>query len=242
MEIIKKIGIWGDSILKGIVFDENAGKYRPLKNCAVNLIKNNYRLDIKNNSRFGCTAPKAEKNLEQSLNNGYSADMVLIEFGGNDCDFDWSRVSQAPDDEHFPNTPLSEYISAMSSMITNLINHKIKPVLMNLPPINAEKYFDWITKPDNVNAENVLHWLKEKNVIYRQQENYSNAVERLSAKYNIPLIDVRTPFLQIRDYSKYLCVDGIHLNEKGQEFMSKAIAGFTKKYNIFPVVQGEKIC
>ncbi|MGN0471106.1 MAG: SGNH/GDSL hydrolase family protein [Acutalibacteraceae bacterium] len=233
MEIIKKIGIWGDSILKGVVFDEAVGKYRSLKNCAVNLIKNrNLNIDIKNNSRFGCTAPKAEKNLEQFLNDGYRADLVLLEFGGNDCDYNWAEVSADPDSEHSPNTPLSKFIDSMHNMINLLIKHKIQPVLMNLPPISAEKYFDWITKPDNVNPDNVLHWLKEKYVIYRQQENYSHAIDNMAREYNIPLIDVREPFLEIRDYDNYLCVDGIHLNEKGQALMSRTIEDFAHAKNL----------
>lgn len=233
MEIINKIGIWGDSILKGIILDESSGKYRTLKDCAVNLIKRNYsNVDIKNNSRFGCTAPKAEKNLEQSLENGYRADIVLIEFGGNDCDFNWSEVSNEPNIEHTPNTPLTEFVKSMSNMANNLIRHRIKPVLMNLPPISAERYFERISSLENVNASNVLFWLKEKSVIYRQQENYSNAIDRLSRQYNIPLIDVRTPFLQIHDYNSCLCADGIHLNEKGQRIMSQTISNFIKSNNL----------
>ena len=227
MEITKKIGIWGDSILKGVVFDETVGKYRSIKNCAVNLLKNrNSNIDIKNNSRFGCTAPKAEKHLEQFIKDGYSADVVLLEFGGNDCDHNWAEVSADPDGEHSPNTPRPKFIESMHNMINLLISNKIKPVLMNLPPISAEKYFDWITKPDNVNPDNVLHWLKEKNVIYRQQENYSHAIDNIAREYNIPLIDVREPFLEIKDYDNYLCIDGIHLNEKGQALMSETIENF----------------
>lgn len=227
MKIINKIGIWGDSILKGVIFDEISGKYRSLKNCAVNLFKKDFtNVDIKNNSRFGCTAPKAEKNLEQFLENGYSADIVLLEFGGNDCDFNWAEVSAAPYSEHKPNTPLSEYIKSMTNMINNLIKHKITPVLMNLPPISAERYFDWITVPEDVNADNVLYWLKEKQVIYRQQENYSHAIDNMARKYHIPLVDVREPFLEIRDYNNYLCVDGIHLNEKGHAVMCDTFKKF----------------
>lgn len=233
MKIINKIGVWGDSILKGVIFDEKAGKYRPSDDSAVNILKRDFlAVDIKNNSRFGCTAPKAEKNLEHFLENGYHADAVLLEFGGNDCDFNWAEVSAAPHSEHEPNTPLSKFIESMHNMVNNLIKHKITPVLMNLPPISAERYFNWITIPENVNAENVLFWLKEKQVIYRQQENYSHAIDNMARQYNIPLIDVREPFLEIRDYENYLCVDGIHLNEKGQALMSKTIENFAKKHQI----------
>ena len=30
--VVQKIGIWGDSLLKGVIFDEVTGKYRATKN------------------------------------------------------------------------------------------------------------------------------------------------------------------------------------------------------------------
>ena len=58
---MKKIEIWGDSVLKGIIFDEEKMKYKRLsENIALkNLDK--FGLTIKNNAHFGMTAPKASK-------------------------------------------------------------------------------------------------------------------------------------------------------------------------------------
>ena len=51
--VVQKIGIWGDSLLKGVIFDEVTGKYRATKKCAVNLFSRIFStVDIKNNSRF----------------------------------------------------------------------------------------------------------------------------------------------------------------------------------------------
>lgn len=228
-KIIKKVGIWGDSILKGVIFDEAVGKYRATKRCAVNLFSRIFSsVDIKNNSRFGCTAPKAEVNLENSLDKGFSADAVLLEFGGNDCDFNWIKVSQTPHAEHMPNTPLPQFIHSMKKMINSLVQHNIKPILVNLPPINADMYFEWISQMDGVNGDNVLYWLKDKSVIYRHQELYSCAIERMAYENNLTLINIREPFLQIRDHKSCLCVDGIHPNERGQAIIYDTF----KKYAI----------
>lgn len=226
-KVVQKIGIWGDSLLKGVVFDEVTGKYRATKECAVNLFSRVFKsVDIKNNSRFGCTAPKAEANLEKSLEKGFYADAVLLEFGGNDCDFNWAEVSANPEIEHLPNTPRPQFINSMKKMVDELIKHNIKPILSNLPPINSDMYFDWICQMERVDGDNVLYWLKDKTVIYRQQESYSRAIENLATEYNLPLVDIREPFLEIRDYKSYLCVDGIHLNEKGQAIMCDTFKNF----------------
>lgn len=230
-KMINKVGIWGDSILKGVVFDEVANKYHTTKACAVNLFKKLFNtVDIKNNSRFGCTAPKAEENLELTLNKGYKPDAVLLEFGGNDCDFNWLEVSNAPKAEHEPNTPMPQFAASMRSMIKSLTSRGITPVLMNLPPISSEKYFDWISKMDGVNGDNVLYWLREKEVIYRQQESYSHMIEKIAYENNLALIDVRSRFLNIRDYQSYLCCDGIHLNEKGQKLLCETFTTYMAAY------------
>ena len=223
LSMIQNLAIWGDSLLKGIIFDEKTSRYKPLKTCSVNLFSKEFPFTVKNNSRFGCTAPKAEANLEKSLQKGFSADAVLLEFGGNDCDFNWAKVSANPEIEHQPNTPLPEFVK---NMVDELTKHNIKPILSNLPPISSEMYFDWISRMDGVDGDKVLYWLKDKTIIYRQQESYSHAIEKLAYEYNLPLIDIREPFLKIRDYKSYLCVDGIHLNEKGQSIMCSTFKNY----------------
>ena len=232
MNTIKNLGIWGDSLLKGIIFDEKEGRYHPSKKSSVKLFEQNFPIQIKNNSRFGCTAPKALENLKRALDKGFAADAVLLEFGGNDCDFDWGEVSKHPDIHHEPHTPYVQFVETMKKMVQLLKKHQITPVLMNLPPIDSERYFNWIASLEGVDGDRVLYWLKEKNIIYRQQELYSRAIEKLAYREGLPLIDVRSPFLQQHDYCNYLCVDGIHLNELGQKRMSEVFSSYAKEYAI----------
>lgn len=231
MANVTNIGIWGDSILKGIILDENDGRYKQFKQCAVNVFKRIFNMvDVRNNSRFGCTAPKAQKNLDMTLRKGYQADVVLLEFGGNDCDFNWAEVSANPTGHHEPNTPPKQFVQSMRDMIETLLKYHITPILMNLPPIDSERYFQWISQMENVNANNVMKWLKEKEVIYRQQESYSHKIEKLAREYDLHLIDVREPFLEVRDYKNYLCQDGIHLNKKGQKLLYKTFSDYAQHF------------
>ena len=225
---IQNLGIWGDSLLKGIILDETDGKYRPLKQCSVHLFNKVFPLSIKNNSRFGCTAPKALDNLERSLKKGFHADAVLLEFGGNDCDYNWAEVSEHPEEEHQPHTPFEEFTATMEKMVHILLEHNIRPLLMNLPPIDATRYFDWISQLKGVNGERVLQWLKQKDIIYRQQERYSLAIDKLAYVEGLPLIDVRDRFLTLRNYRDYLCLDGIHLNEQGQKILGETFSSYAK--------------
>ena len=233
MSVISKIDVLGDSILKGVVLDEAGGRYRLLKDSAVNTFAQLFHLEVKNHSHFGCTAPKALANLDRTLSSDFHADLVLLEFGGNDCDFDWAEVSADPQGFHEPHTPYDEFVKAMQNMIQTLLAKGITPVLMSLPPIDSLRFFDWVTRPDNVDPDKVLAYLGEKDFIYRHQERYSLAITSLAYKNNLPFVDVRDVFLKERDMGKCLCTDGIHPNERGQKLIQDA---FADRYRLYSAV------
>ena len=223
--LLSSVAIWGDSILKGTVFDDESGKYRQCSSCGLDVIKRKFpELALENHAAFGCTAPKAEARLVKALSDGKHPDAALIEFGGNDCDFDWAAVSARCRSEHKPHTEYQTFVDTLRHMVQLLIEHDIMPVLMTLPPISAELYFDFFCRSDDLDPENVLFWLRDKQVIYRTQENYSHAADIVAKEYGTALIDVRTQFLFERRTADFLCTDGIHLNEKGQIMMGEILA------------------
>lgn len=231
MYVISKIDVWGDSILKGVVLDEAAGKYRLLRNGAVNAFAQLFHLEVKNHSHFGCTAPKALANIDRTLGSGFDADMVLLEFGGNDCDFNWAEVSKDPTFDHQPHTTYENFVGAMQEMIQTLLARGIRPVLMSLPPIDSFRFFDWVTRPDNVDADKVLSFIGDKDYIYRHQERYSLAITRLAYKNGLPLLDVRDAFLRERNMGECLCTDGIHPNERGQKLIQDVFSAHYLTYS-----------
>lgn len=227
MSVITEIDVIGDSILKGVVLDDIGGRYRLLKTGAVKAFSQLFSIDVKNHSHFGCTAPKALASLERTLATDNAADLVLLEFGGNDCDFNWAEVSKNPTGKHSPNTPYEEFVQAMQTMIATCRSKGCTPVLMSLPPIDSIRYFDWITKPDNVNPDHIMEFLGDKDFIYRHQERYSRAIVRLAYENLLPLVDVRDAFLNQKYLSKLLCADGIHPTEEGQKLIEDV---FTARY------------
>lgn len=65
--------------------------------------------------------------------------------------------------------------------------------MMNLPPIDAVKFFDTWIAPDE-NSAAILDWLGDVQKIYRWHELYSLETEEIARRTNTPLIDVRKPF------------------------------------------------
>ncbi len=213
--IRKKIGIIGDSILKGVIFDELIGKYRFLKDSAANLFGSSNQVEINNQAAFGCTTAKAMEKLPRVLED--ESDIVLLELGGNDCDYNWDAVCEKPYAEHLPNTPYAEFKKNVREIIERVLNSGKRPVIMTLPPIDSDRYFNWIVGADHGRAARLMEFLGDKSRIYRHQELYASALENIAASYNLATVPVRETLLAIPKYSDYMCVDGIHLNERGQE-------------------------
>mgnify|MGYP000265047753 CR=1 FL=1 len=222
--IIKSICGFGDSIMRGVVFDSIRGKYTFLKNSFANLLGISSGIKVVNYAKFGCTIRTGREILEKNVAKLPEYNYTVLEFGGNDCDFDWAAVSENPDGNHQPKTPVDEFEKIYSEVIDTVKENGSKPVLLSLPPLNAGRYFSWITK--GLNAENILHWLGDVEMIYRWHEMYNLVVVRLASIKKIPLIDIRKAFLETRNYLNLYCEDGIHPNEKGHALISEVI----KKY------------
>ncbi len=221
MPIIKTVGILGDSLLRGVVFDEIAGKYKFLKESAANMFGLSNDVKVNNYSKFGCTTKKALENLSSVLTKDTTSDIFLLELGGNDCDFNWNAVCESPTEDHKPNVMLKDFKKNVCEIIERLLEAGKRPVVMTLPPIDAEKYFAWICAGCKEKEERLLSFLGDKNLIYRHQELYASAFEKVALKYNLVTVQVREALLAIHKYSDYLCLDGIHLNEKGQTLIKQ---------------------
>ena len=110
------VEIYGDSIMKGTLLDNITKRYSYKKDL-LTPIEDSFPLELKNRSKFGCTIEKGEKMLDIALAQGPSCDTILLEYGGNDCDFHWDQVAENPSGEHFPHTPLARFESIYRSMI-----------------------------------------------------------------------------------------------------------------------------
>ena len=223
MQKNRVISIFGDSILKGMRMLSGTTRYGTTDDIGLESICKQHDWVLDNRSRFGCTVKKGEMLLNRQLEKGDTPAAVLLEYGGNDADFRWSEVAAHPYDEHLPNTPLPQFYETLRRMVLSLRAHGIRPVLSTLPPISSERYLDWITR-DGLSKDNILTWLGDANAIYRYQENYSRAIERLASELSCDLVDLRSAFLNRRVLLPYLCADGIHPSDLGQRLIHDVLS------------------
>lgn len=222
----RKISIWGDSILKGIILDESQSRYVVLKNNCVDRFAQETNAIITNHASFGMTTVKAFERITRSLERRppVAQDIILVEFGGNDCDYHWAEISEQPDKEHLPNTPIDKFAEVLQSIIEAFKSFSIDPILMTLPPLEPTRYFNWISK--GLSKENILKWLGDVNKIYRWQEAYNEIIVDTAQTQGLRLINTRNKFLTADHFADRLCADGIHLNEAGHDTLLDSFLGY----------------
>jgi lysophospholipase L1-like esterase len=222
MQTNRVISVFGDSILKGVRMLKGTTRYGTTDDIGLESIARAHDWVLDNRSRFGCTVTKGEQLLNRLLEKNDPPAAVLLEYGGNDADFRWDEVAARPLEEHLPNTPLPVFCDTLRRMVLSLRAHGVRPVLSTLPPISSERYLNWITR-NGLSKENILQWLGDANAIYRYQEKYSLAIERLAAETGCFLVDLRSAFLDKRVLLPYLCADGIHPSDAGQRLIHEVL-------------------
>lgn len=221
--------VYGDSILKGIILDEDRGQYVPMKQDDFAPLCEKYAMDVVNKSKFGYTIGRGWALMSRALQNAAEKNTVpcrymVLEYGGNDCNFDWKAVSDDPHGEHMPMTTLAAFTDTMKHIISVLREHAITPILVSLPPIHAVRYLNHIVaSTPGTDKARILSWLGgDAEMIYRYQELYSSVVTRTAYEMNCMYVDLRSAFLDKHNYMELLCRDGIHPNEKGHALIADA--------------------
>ena len=223
--------LFGDSISKGVVYDEQKEKYVMLKDSFPNLLQNKLKGVIFNAGKFGNTILRAAERLQNDVLKK-NPDFVIIEFGGNDCDFNWDEVAKSPFENHNPNTDFNIFEKSLKNLVLSLKSTGIVPILMTLPPLDADRYFKWVSKNSSAIGDKILTWLGSVCKIYWWQERYSSAIARIAQETGTHCIDIRSAFLKTPDFRQYLCIDGIHPNEQGHVIIAeKFIEYISNGYN-----------
>lgn len=231
---LKNVCAFGDSVMKGIVVDdenwtENGIKYKISDKGFAARCRDRLNIEVNNYARFGGVVSQGEKLMGRYVDRISSSDFVLFEYGGNDCDYDWAAISENPDKEHQPKTPIEQFVTLYSSLIDKVKELGSRPVLLSLPVLEPNRFFKHVTR--SINSDNVLRWLGGSVLtIDRWHEMYNMAVFRLGAQKNVPVIDITSVFLEKKDYYNYICDDGIHPNERGHELIENAIIDYLGNY------------
>lgn len=227
-----KVVIYGDSIMRATVLDDT-NRYRATISGILDRLDEAYQIDFKNRAHFGITCTRGADLLERDLQKGLECDYAVVEFGGNDCSFLWEEVAEDPDYDHQPNTAVQTFGETLTAMVEKLQAAGVPPILMTLPPVDAERHLHFIGR-DDTGRRNILQWLGDAHMIYRFHELYSRTIEKVARRTGTILVDVRGRFLDKHNLKELLGEDGIHLSEAGYKIIGETFADFIEAHRTQP--------
>ena len=216
--------VFGDSILKGVVtIPESKNLFDVTENDSLTLAQKKLGFELDNRSIYGNITSKGLVKLQKYLEKGGQADLCVIEFGSNDCDYDWNIFAPGAQFPSFdtipPKVPMNDYLANLEAMVKLCREHKITPVIMNLIPYICDKWFKTIAKGHDQAA--ILRFLDgSTETLGKNQQRYYTALMNFDSKNNIQLIDAWKLFSKLDKQEKYMCDDGIHPNEEGYNLLA----------------------
>ena len=137
--------VFGDSVLRGVIFDEKAGGYRMHRGRFADAMAR-FHLDVQNNSRFGFTVDRGSELIRETVTKENHPEFVFLEYGSNDCNFDWEKVAEEPDSEHEPVMPAERFTKLYSELVDYVFDCGSMPVVVLPPPIDSEKFLSWVCR------------------------------------------------------------------------------------------------
>ena len=222
-----KLVALGDSIIKGVLVQSEGerSRYSLADKSIVECCAEKLGGESLNLGKMGCTIEAGERILDRYLDKMSGAQYVLLEYGGNDSDYNWQEIAEAPEKEHFPRTRLEVFEEVYERVVCKIKQMGAIPLVLSLPPMDAERYFAFFSQKweDGFRA-NVMRWLGgSTNTIMSGHELYNLATMRIAQRTGAQWIDVTSGLLKEHNFRAYLCDDGIHPNERGQRMIAEAV-------------------
>ena len=129
----------------------------------------------------------------------------------------WNLISSNPNEHHDPKVPLDDFKNILEQTVQTAIENSITPVLVTSTPLVTKWWFDYICIGQN--REALLKFINnDPEVLFKNQEQYSNTVKEFATKNNIQLIENNNIDLKVMmNYPVFLVND----SEKNMELISK---------------------
>ena len=220
---MKKFLIFGDSIMKGVMYNGETGRYSLAKD-RKNELFSNAGIFFDNYSRMGATVEKGLDTVEKCIDVLDSDTVVLLEYGGNDCDHRWQEISDDPDGKHLPVVDPEKFTRLYGELIELIKSRGAQVVVSTLYPLAPKTYFKWITLGRN--SDNILKWLGDVDILYRWQEYYNLLAMSVASRYGCRIFDLRSSIGVDHGFADLVGADGIHPTAKGHSLISDMLYGF----------------
>ena len=225
---LRPIHLFGDSIGKGIMFDEGRGRYAIARErCDVQL-QSALNVPVENHARMGATVAEG---LQDFLECGdIAGTIVVIEYGGNDCDLKWDEVAKDPSAYHEAKVPLETFRRLLKEFVLKVRRRNAAPLLVTAAAPCMPSVF-LTGSPKGWTRMQCYRYLIDVQNIYRWQERYAIAVRDAALETGCDIFDLRDVFLSRRDVADLISLDR-HASKYQRPYADNGVA-FAKRLFVY---------
>ena len=216
----KSVTVIGDSLLKGIIFNENKNVYNVLKDNCISLLKEEEKLNINDYSMCGLNVENLNKYFNLVLKQT-NDQIIILEIGTDSFEQDLLT------NEFKPLYSVKKYKKVLKKIIRTSTKDAREIVLTTIPYISNQKFYEFNMNKTFLTKQ--MDVLEINNYI----EKINNVIKQLSSKYNIFVIDLNKGINSF-DTELY-SVDGKYLSVKGHKTLKDIFVESIKKSSIYSI-------
>jgi len=217
---IKSVSVIGDSLLKGIIYNENKNIYNVLENNCISLLEEESNLNINNYSICGLNIDNLNKYFKLVLNKSKD-EIIILEIGSDSFEQDLLT------NDFKPLYTIGKFNRILKKIIKTTKKENRNIVLTTIPYISNSKFYRFVSGKKGVRNQKGI--LEINNFI----EEINNLIKKLSKKYNVLLIDLNRG---INSYDEDLySIDGKYLSSKGHKILKNIFMENFNKSSIYLV-------
>ena len=133
---MRQLLIFSDSVVKGVMHENGRYKlcddhdFTSLNTCGV---------EAHNYSKMGATIRTGLEIMQRKLTHYDDQTLILLSFGGNDCDYNWAEIAADPDGIHMPHTPPEEFSSLYRDAVAFARASGAEVAAASIVPIEATR-------------------------------------------------------------------------------------------------------
>lgn len=223
---MKTVYIFGDSLLRGVMPDEQ-GLYHSTNSIGYDELEDRYQLCIKNYAMPTFTVKQGwawmQKHMEASET---YPDLAILEFGGNDCDYRWSEMRDSCRRlTEIHRTPIDEFVRVYTDMTEYLADRGIETAVTLCPQFPVEVYLQHLIE-SGIPEQLVKAYVETPDMLIRDYKAYKREIVKLAEEKQLSVIDIEKTFAFLPDLEDYYSADGLHPNVKGYRLIHDVFARF----------------
>ncbi len=215
-----KMIFYGDSVIRGKTWLQGSLTPFDTENNFVKYCRSyldSLGMEIINKGKNGLTSDIACKELDNEVLK-LKPNYLVLEIGGNDCNFNWKEVSKNPYLDHPPALSTNDLATNLNNIIDRLIENSITVILLTPPPLDENKYLQLL---NHYFGNNIDLFIKTKGGIALWHKKYVETIRAVAVERKTFFIDIYAEFEKTNLQEHLVALDGLHPTEKGYQLMAQ---------------------